>query len=234
MSEEFRKRLEKALKEFEKELNNLVNNIEDMLNKGEVREAYKLWRERSREIMKRFRDSLEDLEELSKSIDEKNLDIILEDFREMINSVIDEVSKRLNELFKRVRGFGTGIFISIPSFGEKPSVFIRSFGDVVKSLDDVFKEIDEAIEDGLKSISRRVTEVVSTRIGRKELEIIDKLVDIGIFRSRSEAVAYFVRRGIEASKDLIDKALEHAKRIKELQESIKKEFWGSEEEDKKG
>ncbi|MEL9940513.1 MAG: hypothetical protein QW632_02140 [Ignisphaera sp.] len=234
MSEEFRKRLEKALKEFEKELNNLVNNIEDMLNKGEVREAYKLWRERSREIMKRFRDSLEDLEELSKSIDEKNLDIILEDFREMINSVIDEVSKRLNELFKRVRGFGTGIFISIPSFGEKPRVFIRSFGDVVKSLDDVFKEIDEAIEDGLKSISRRVTEVVSTRIGRKELEIIDKLVDIGIFRSRSEAVAYFVRRGIEASKDLIDKALEHAKRIKELQESIKKEFWGSEEEDKKG
>ncbi|MEM0026974.1 MAG: ribbon-helix-helix domain-containing protein [Ignisphaera sp.] len=233
MSEEFRKRLEKVIKDFEEEFKELVNNIEDLLNKGEVREAYKLWKERSREIIMKLRDSLEDLEELSRNIDEENLDAILNDFKETINNVVDSVSKRLNELFKRVRGLGTSIFISIPSFGEKPSVFIRSFGDVIKSLDSVFREVDEAIEEGLKSISRRVTEVVSTRIGKRELEIIDKLVDIGIFRSRSEAVAYFVRRGIEASKDLIDKALEHAKKIKELQESIKKEFRDLGEEDKK-
>jgi Arc/MetJ-type ribon-helix-helix transcriptional regulator len=64
------------------------------------------------------------------------------------------------------------------------------------------------------------------------LEVIDQLIDIGIFRSRSEAVAYFVKKGIEASKELIEKALEQAKRIRELRESIKKEFIEGEGEEK--
>ncbi|MDK6028934.1 hypothetical protein QPL79_06120 [Ignisphaera sp. 4213-co] len=234
MSEEFRKEFERILKEFEEELRNLLNSVENLLNKGDVREAYRLWRERSREIMKRLRKSLEDLEELGRGIDEKSLGDVLEDFRESVKSIFDEFSTRLNEMFKRFRGFGTGIFISIPGFGEKPRIFVKSFEDFVKSLDNVFREIDEAIEEGLKSVSKKITEVVSARIGRSELEIIDKLIDIGVFRSRSEAVAYFVKRGIEANKELIEKALESAKKIKELQESIKKEFQGlGKEEDKK-
>ncbi len=73
--------------------------------------------------------------------------------------------------------------------------------------------------------------MVSARIGVKELEVIDQLIDIGIFRSRSEAVAYFVKKGIEASRELVEKASEQAKRIKELRESIKREFMEREGEE---
>jgi len=44
-------------------------------------------------------------------------------------------------------------------------------------------------------------------------------------------VAFFTRRGIEASKEWIEKALEQAKKIKELQEAIRKELGHLEDEE---
>ena len=67
-------------------------------------------------------------------------------------------------------------------------------------------------------------------IGAKELEIVDQLVDIDVFKSRGEAVVYFIKKGIEASRELIKKTLEQTEKIRELRESIKKEFMEYEEE----
>jgi hypothetical protein len=57
-----------------------------------------------------------------------------------------------------------------------------------------------------------------------------EVVDIDVFKSRGEAVAYFIKKGIEASRELIKKTLEQTEKIRELRESIKKEFMEYEEE----
>jgi len=43
-------------------------------------------------------------------------------------------------------------------------------------------------------------------------------------------VAYFIKKGIEAGRELIKKTLEQTEKIRELRESMKKEFMEYEEE----
>ena len=66
--------------------------------------------------------------------------------------------------------------------------------------------------------------VVASRIGDEELRLIDMLVEAGVFGTRSEAVAYLVREGINARQDVLDKvssSLEDIRRIrKEAEEQI--------------
>jgi len=68
--------------------------------------------------------------------------------------------------------------------------------------------------------------VVASRIGDEELQLIDMLTEAGLFSTRSEAVAYLVSAGIKARQDIIDKvssALEEIRRIrKEAEERVEK------------
>jgi len=230
MSEEFRKEFEKILKEFEDRVKKLISDVEGLLDRGEVREAYRLWRERSRDILRELRKSLKELEKVAEEAGEKALSV--DELRNIVKEVLRGISDHVERLYKKFGGVGTGIVISLPDFESMPRVFIRSFRGLADFIDDMLREVGDAIEEAFRGASKRVSEVVSTRIGIKELEVIDQLIDIGIFRSRSEAVAYFVKKGIEASKELIEKALEQAKRIRELRESIKKEFIEGEGEEK--
>ena len=68
--------------------------------------------------------------------------------------------------------------------------------------------------------------VVASRIGNEELRLIDMLIEAGVFGTRSEAVAYLVREGINARQDVLDKvssSLEDIRRIrKEAEEQVAK------------
>ncbi len=68
--------------------------------------------------------------------------------------------------------------------------------------------------------------VVASRIGDEELRLIDMLIEAGVFGTRSEAVAYLVREGINARQDVLDKvssSLEDIRRIrKEAEEQVAK------------
>ena len=73
--------------------------------------------------------------------------------------------------------------------------------------------------------------VIASRIGDDELQSIDMLIEAGLFNTRSEAVAYLVREGIKARKDILDKvasALEEIRRIRKEAEkhisNLKKEI----------
>jgi hypothetical protein len=63
VSEEFRKEFEKILKEFEDRVKKLISDVEGLLDRGEVREAYRLWRERSRDILRELRKIAEGVRE---------------------------------------------------------------------------------------------------------------------------------------------------------------------------
>ncbi|NWG11609.1 hypothetical protein HXY33_07715 [Candidatus Bathyarchaeota archaeon] len=66
--------------------------------------------------------------------------------------------------------------------------------------------------------------VVMTRLDDEDLKQIDALVEVEAFKSRSEAAAFFIRQGIQASKDLFEKVMPTVKKIRELKEQAQKEL----------
>jgi Arc/MetJ-type ribon-helix-helix transcriptional regulator len=66
--------------------------------------------------------------------------------------------------------------------------------------------------------------VVMTRLDDNDLKEIDALVEVEVFKSRSEAVAFFIKEGIQARKDLFQKVMPTVEKIRELKEQAKKEL----------
>lgn len=64
--------------------------------------------------------------------------------------------------------------------------------------------------------------VVMTRLNDDDLKQIDALVEVEVFKSRSEAVAFFIKEGIQARKDLFQKVMPTVDQIRELKEQAKK------------
>ncbi len=64
--------------------------------------------------------------------------------------------------------------------------------------------------------------VVMTRLNDNDLKQIDALVEVEVFKSRSEAAAFFIKEGIQARKDLFQKVMSTVDKIRELKEQAKK------------
>jgi Arc/MetJ-type ribon-helix-helix transcriptional regulator len=64
--------------------------------------------------------------------------------------------------------------------------------------------------------------VVMTRLSDEDLKQIDALVEVEAFKSRSEAVAFFIKEGIQARKDLFQSVMPTVSKIRELKEQAKK------------
>lgn len=64
--------------------------------------------------------------------------------------------------------------------------------------------------------------VVMTRLNDDDLKQIDALVEVEIFKSRSEAAAFFIKEGIQARKDLFEKVMPTVEKIRELKEQARK------------
>ncbi|MCM8807522.1 MAG: HD domain-containing protein [Candidatus Omnitrophica bacterium] len=138
---------------------------------------------------------------------------------DMLNEIIDELESKLEE--KRV--FPHHMWMGLRRI---PDIVIASIGTTIRSLDKMIRDLSEEIAKVASTpIKTYETEVVSSvRVRSEDLKIIDQLVEGGVFKSRSEAVSYFTRRGLECSREWIEKALEQIKRIKEIQDSIKREL----------
>ncbi len=223
-ADKFKKEFEEFLNELRNRIRNLAADVEKLLDSGNVREAHRVWREKSREIVSELKEYIERLEKMSEDIDEKTMKEIVDEFKDKVNEAIKEVSSVFSDIMKRFKKTDVGLIMPFP-FCRVSKVFMRSFDDIFNSMAEIFRSIEEAVEESLEDVARgRLSNVISARIGKKELELIDQLVDAGVFRSRSEAIAYFVRRGVESSREWIEKTLEKIKKIKELQESIRKEL----------
>lgn len=70
--------------------------------------------------------------------------------------------------------------------------------------------------------------VVMTRLNDGDLKQIDALVEVEIFKSRSEAAAFFIKEGMQARKDLFQKIMPTVDKIRELKEQAKKSLSKSE------
>jgi len=144
------------------------------------------------------REELEELEELSEDL--------LESFEDGVEDLLERVEEaRLVLEPRRVR---REIRIEIPE--------IR--------LPDIGKIIEESLSAAWRSSPSAV--VSSTRILQADLKVIDALVEAGVFRSRNEGIAYFVHRGIECSRDWLEKVKAKVEEIRRLQEEIQRELEG--------
>ena len=70
----------------------------------------------------------------------------------------------------------------------------------------------------LHSLSAGRTNVVASRIGDEELQLIDMLIEAEVFNTRSEAVAYLVSEGIKARQDVLDRVSSALGEIREIRE----------------
>jgi len=64
--------------------------------------------------------------------------------------------------------------------------------------------------------------VVMTRLNNEDLSRIDALVEVEVFKSRSEAAAFFIKEGIQTRKDLFEKVMPTVDKIRELKEEAKR------------
>ncbi|MEM1623145.1 MAG: hypothetical protein QW543_03300 [Sulfolobales archaeon] len=223
MSEDLRKELERFVDRLRSEIDSLVSKVEELRNKGEFNKAYKLLAEGAIDLLKRIKDSLEKIESHTKraELPESEIKELIEYLRREIKGALSKIEE---EAFK-LRDYGRRAFVLYLPAPEKIIKSItmsigESIGDIVESV----SRFIESLQDSLNQSLSKVTQVVSLRMKEKDLEVIDQLVEAGIFKSRSEAIAYFVRKGIESSKEWINRALEQAKKIRELQESIRREL----------
>lgn len=58
------------------------------------------------------------------------------------------------------------------------------------------------------SMSTKRSNVIASRIGDEELRVVNMLVEAELFSSRSQAIAYLVREGIKARRDIIERLQE--------------------------
>ena len=64
--------------------------------------------------------------------------------------------------------------------------------------------------------------VVMTRLNDKDLEQIDALVEVEVFKSRSEAAAFFIKEGMQTRQDLFRKVMSTVDKIRELKKQARK------------
>jgi len=71
-----------------------------------------------------------------------------------------------------------------------------------------------------KTVKKREN-VVMTRLSDDDLKYIDMLIGIGLFDSRSEAVAYLTHEGIKLKRELFEQLSEKLKQINKIREEAK-------------
>jgi len=82
--------------------------------------------------------------------------------------------------------------------------------EVLQELKDLFLKGTVPVE------AKRRDNIVMTRIWDSDLRIVDALIMLDIFKSRSEAVAFLVHEGIQSKRALVETILPAIERIEEI------------------
>ncbi|MFB0502647.1 MAG: hypothetical protein ACETWE_02345 [Candidatus Bathyarchaeia archaeon] len=88
--------------------------------------------------------------------------------------------------------------------------------------EDFAKRISEKVQLALGQKLEGRDNVVMTRLNNEDLSRIDALVEVDVFKSRSEAAAFFIKEGIQTRKDLFEKVMPTVDKIRELKEEAKR------------
>jgi len=79
----------------------------------------------------------------------------------------------------------------------------------------------EQMAQSIRAVLKERGNVIMTRLDDEALEKIDALIEVEVFRTRSEAAAYFIYEGIKARKDLFDKVTPTVEKIRHLKQEAR-------------
>jgi Arc/MetJ-type ribon-helix-helix transcriptional regulator len=79
----------------------------------------------------------------------------------------------------------------------------------------------QSIEDAVKSALHARQNVVMARVKEEHRRQMDRLVEAGIFKSRSESAAFLISEGIKARADLFDMISSKTEKIENLRKELR-------------
>ena len=198
-----------------KELSPLMGEL--LSAKLEARQVLRAFKFSSKGLLKEAKDALsktlspdelEDiLEELEGYINEK-MEFLEEEY-DALSDVVGDLRKRFKRAVRARKARIKEIRIRLPE------ITLPDFGRIVE-------EMETSLTTGWSKTPSIV--VSSIRLPRSDLNIIDALVEAGIFRSRNEGIAFFVHRGIESSREWLERVKSKIEEIRRLREETRKEL----------
>jgi hypothetical protein len=109
------------------------------------------------------------------------------------------------------------------SDANSPSVKTGQKPEVLSLQREVLQELREVFLRGTVPEAKARDNIVMTRIWDSDLRIVDALIDLEIFKSRSEAVAFLVHEGIQAKREVVDAILPAIERIEEIKRQTREQ-----------
>jgi len=88
---------------------------------------------------------------------------------------------------------------------------------------EVMEELKQLFMKGDLPEAKRRDNIVMTRLWDSDLRIVDALIALEIFKSRSEAVAFLTHEGIQAKSELVDTILPAIEQIEEIKRQTRKQ-----------
>lgn len=214
--DDIKREIDEAFRKIEERIGELEKRIESrdpwLTSRSVMRELRHILRD-LRHMIHDITDRIEDIRDKGKG---EGIEEILRDLEDYVEKKIYSVRDRLRELADRIGSrYGMGRMVRISMIP-------------LRIAEDIGRTVSRALEESLGVIEQAVgktsTTVLSVRIRDDDLKVIDSLVNSGVFKSRSEAVAFFTHRGIEHSRDWIEKTKDKIEKIKQLQEEIRQEI----------
>lgn len=220
------------MKELEEEFTGLyrglsseIRNLEGVLEREGVSalDALKGVREKLRSFRSRM---IEARIELRALLREARLGLKpdeVEELTEEVEDFFDRWRGMLEDLLEEVRDLARSaerVKKRVVVFTDVGRVIEQSLEQTAKGLERALSRLKEALEREFEGPSY----VVSARLPQRDLEIIDALVEAGIFKSRSEALSFFAHKGIESSKQPFQEALTKLEELRALREKLREEL----------
>ncbi len=227
--EEAYKRAEEVLNSFLKDLEKLLADARERLDKGlplsqeqinrlkELRAEARLTALKARAV---FRDAVREARmQLHKSVSSlppEERREVREEARTIVADYEVRLRERLEEWREAVKRELREARLAIRRLPRRAKPEVNIMTMAIGTATEALRRAEEAL--------RRFTPttvVSSIRLPERDLEVIDMLVEAGIFRSRSEAVAYFTHRGIEASKEWLEQVKGKVEELRKLREEVR-------------
>ena len=224
MAENIRNRL----KELEEEFTKIFKTVNEELKKVEMGEA-------SAQALESIRDQLHALRRRLLAARLEMRAMLREARLKLEEDVVDELEEEVDEFFDKWSDALEGFLDDLREvarelsrirsrefeFEDLSRVVEASLQQTAKGLELALSKLRDALEKGFAGPSYVVS---SVRLPQRDLEVVDALVEAGVFKSRSEAVAFFAHKGIEASKPLFEEALAKLEELKKAREKLREEL----------
>ncbi len=98
--------------------------------------------------------------------------------------------------------------------------FTKKIGRALEDTVNIVAEATEKTIEEIKKIKKEI--VVSVRLDRETMDKVNMLIESGLCKNKSEAVAYLTKQGVEYKRDLFEYLEDKLEELRKIKEDLKK------------